>query len=255
MNQIVLFFLATFSLIVSIIGILMTIIQRNPKDFGNGISISLFFLMCAIVLFYSIYSDQKIKKELEIPIEKISIEGGRKIYFSKFKIYSTGFILFISFGIISYFSSINKIFTFITFGVSILGGVVIILALTGIIGKQFISFEENGLRIGDKKGSFLLNWDNFFYSLEEWNNNHFIFFTIHNYNLIEWQEGSINKDKLLTSYYKAFGTNRNMMGCDYFFNPSHYGFSPAIFYRAVEIFVKDPHERFNLAELKKLAEK
>ena len=163
----------------------------------------------------------------------ISIREGAKIRARKSTLYIISFGMLV-FGIQGYFfSSINQTYNYIAGGLAILGLVLILLSFCKIIATQFLEFNRIGLVIGDKKGSFLIPWEEFTeINVGEWNYQICLFFNVSS------TEKIIEKAKLISIDYanrikKQMNSNLTWAGYHFCIMSSSFEEDSALLFRVI----------------------
>lgn len=108
-------------------------------------------------------------------------------------------------------------------------GLLVLLILTGLVGSLYLRFEKNGLRYGDRNGSFLVEWKNIQKVLpEEYFGNQCIWLQFRNKELLlKTVEGKSRfwKEKWISKGLKTTGV---LMGCDYFIMTEMFGLNAVV---------------------------
>lgn len=227
------------------------IIQKSTDNKGFEIgfaNIILFGLGC--LMFPFIFADEyRLKKELALQINQISIKPGKKFYIDKLRPVSFLAVLFLSSVFFLAFSKRIDTFQFIFIGLGVLSFIFLILVFTKKILQETISIYEDGIYIGKSDYYFIIRFDNIkSINLSEWNSNAYLCFEFLNpedctrYLFTKNQ----NREKIVKEIYKTFESGIKYFGYPYFFAPTRFKLSPAFLFRLIESYLKNPEKRSEL---------
>jgi hypothetical protein len=179
---------------------------------------------------------------------QVTIAPGVRLTMKRGKILTMGAILIIMGSLGALTASIEKDWLIVSIGVgAALVGVTLFLMLAfGLLGHDYLLFEPEGLRVGNKKGSVLFEWGNIGQVLPtEFQNNQVIYLLAHDQQALALTAtggGQWTPPRMLAQT----GKMRKWYGYDWMFMTSHYGLNAVLLARAIATYVTDPEVRLGL---------
>ncbi len=232
-----------------VLGIFIINKSSDIKGFEIGFAnIIIFGLACFVFPF--IFADEyRLKKELALQINQISIKPHKKFYIDKLRPVSFLSVLFLASVFFLAFSKRIDTFQYIFIGLGILSFLFLMLVLFKKILQETISISEEGIHIGKSDYYFIIRFDNIkSINLMEWNSVAYISFELINpedctrYLFTKNQ----NREKIVKEIYKTFENGIKYFEYPYFFAPSRFKLSPAFLFRLIESYLKNPEKRSEL---------
>jgi hypothetical protein len=140
--------------------------------------------------------------------------------------------------------------------VSFAGVGLLFLLLIGFVGSQYLSFEPQGFRVGDKWGSVLFTWENIRSVLPgEFESNQAITLWVRDVQALaataQGNEERWGSETILKNVARA----QKWLGHDWMIMTGNYGLNATLLARAIATYVTDPSVRATLEEQLKLMDK
>ena len=133
--------------------------------------------------------------------------------------------------------------TLLALGVGLLGALVV-----GYAGNQYLVFEPEGLRVGNRSWSYLVAWDNVArIAVGSHQGNPALLLFVRDANALIASASGGEPERARARAAKIVASHRTWTGCDVFQMTDHYGVSPAVMARLVEKYASDPPARAELA--------
>lgn len=221
----------------------------SNESFKAGLGASVFFGFCLLIFIFNLKQKLDFKKKISSRAN-VSIQPNIRFYLSKLKAYSLGFGMIVLGSVLIYTAYGIKIILAACGAFLLFIGIILVIGyLTGLLGKNYISFEFEGLRMGYKKYSYLIRWDNILnLSNGIWNENPVLII-----NLINPEDLILNletKEKKIEKIHKkirkAIIFNISYHGCHLLLMPQTYGLDVAYTYSVIQKYLHNPETRSEL---------
>lgn len=249
MNTKKLFWYILLTSIFTILGIVLILFPKDDQMFRVGVLGSSFFGFCTLTFIYFYFSAKKFNKEINQDIIDIQISGEVKFLIDKRKLYFLGIIFFIL-GLVFIYADSKSLFAIsVSIGLISLGVFVFFGTLFGLIGNEFLCFEFDGIKFGNRNYSYLVRWENIMnFSTGEYNSNSAIFI-----NLINPEDCSRylyvhkgNREKTIKKLFNIFSNNLAFVGCHVLILPQRFSLSTAYVFKVIEKYLQFPESRKEL---------
>ena len=232
-----------------VLGIFIIHKSTDIKGFEIGFANIILFGLGCLIFPFVLADEYRLKKELAIQINQISILPGKKFYIDKLRPVSFLSVLFLSSVFFLAFSKRLDTFQYIFIGLGIFSFIFLMLVLFKKIFQETISIDFEGIHIGKSDYYFIIRFDNIkSIQLTEWNSVAYICFEFINpedctrYLFTKNQ----NREKIIKDVYKTFESGIKYFGYPYFFAPTRFKLSPAFLFRLIESYLKNPEKRSEL---------
>jgi hypothetical protein len=239
-------FLLLFSLLLALAGGLMVLDSSGTKDLVIGLTVLVFFGLCAGALAHHLGG----LRESRFHAKDLSVilAPGSKFAVRKGRILALGLV----FLLVGALGSVSAHYEgeMVIGGGAIMGGLVLLLLLgLGLIGSDYLLFEPRGLRVGDKNGSMLLAWDNIAGVEPGYRqDNQALFLRVRDPQaLAATATGGAGKwgpEAIL----KGTAWNRTWLRCDWMVLTGPYGLNATLLAKAIATYAADPKVRSGLEE-------
>jgi len=231
------------------VGLLLLIAGRG----GRGpIAVSTFFGMCTCIAVWSIVEKRRMAESLEVT--RVEIVGSVPIPARQGIRWAMGIGLTVGGGVMAWSGGpIGAGFQAISLFLVAVGVVLMGLLATGRAGGQTLTFEPEGLRFGNRRGSFLVRWTNFArVEVIEFQSNPALVASVHDVGELVASAGGAGTPEG-RKVARAVVQNRTWVGWDLFLLPYHFGIDAVLLAKAVASYVEDPSRRAELAPRRALS--
>jgi peptidoglycan/LPS O-acetylase OafA/YrhL len=142
---------------------------------------------------------------------------------------------------------IHPIFTWVSAFIALVGLALLVLLATKRVGGQTLTFEEEGLRFGQRWGSYLVRWTNVarVTATEYQNNPAALIWVCDAADVVASADGP-DPTRARQHVERMVTRNRTWIGCDVFLLPYHFGLDSVLFTKAVASYAGDPARRDEL---------
>jgi len=235
-------------------GILM---MFDPEQFWKGLGGTVLFGSFAVVFNYSLRAKSRFEQQITEPPKNIGVEGYRRIGFKRGRFYGlamgttvVGIAMWVGY-------AEESIAMKISCGVMIIGGIGFAFCLlVGIAGSDYLQFEQEGLRMGFRWGSVLLEWDNIETAIPmAMNDNPALYLTFKDMDsLFESIEATVDHRRARSRLQKRITWTQRLQGCDLFLMTSQFGIDLATLVQSIAKYIKHPETREELKHTERLTD-
>ncbi|HMW07640.1 MAG TPA: hypothetical protein PK079_13025 [Leptospiraceae bacterium] len=249
------FLLILISILFTILGFIIFFNARTDEERNLGIGSIGLFGLTAVTFVYFTWRKKVFQKQINEDLKEVSIEGGRKFHVNKVNFYLISVLIFFLGGFLAYFVRLNLVFMIASALMSVLGFIVFFGVLFGFFAKEYLAFEEDGIRMGFRNYSFIIRWDNVMkISSDEWHSHMATFIYLINpedtTRYLYVTRG--RRDKTIKKIYNKIGWNLTMTGNHILILPERYGLDAGYFFKMLEGYLKFPETRKDLKIKKKI---
>ena len=247
MKNLGLWILLLISALFSVAGIFMILDAHTPKDRMSGIFCLVFFLLCGFAVIQTLCSRRQ--NRLHAADVQVTIAPGVKLPVKKGRAFGLGMAIAVVGGLATsegYYGADRFMEGFGLF-VAFVGLAFIFLLVTGLLGSQYLSFESEGFRIGDRGGSVLFTWDNISKVLPaEFQSNEALFLWVKDVEALAATAQGNGRQWRSEAVRKSVGRVEKWMGYDWMILTASYGLNATLLARTVATYVADPQVRSGL---------
>lgn len=248
-------FLILISIVFTILGVIITFNARSEEERNLGIGCTGLFGLAAITFIYFSWRKRIFINQVTESPDFISIEGGRKFPVQKSKYYIVSFLIFILGSFLAYYVRLNLIFMVASGFMALCGFVIFFGVLFGFFAKEYLAFEQDGIRIGFRNYSFIIRWDNIMrIASDEWHSNMATFiYLINPEDTTRYLYVTRGKrDKAIKKIQERISWNLSMTGFHIMILSERYGLDAGYFYKMLESYLKFPETRRELIKKEKI---
>jgi hypothetical protein len=219
---------------------------QGTRERITALTIVLFFGLCSYVFAQTFWTRRQNRlhaKDLQVTIAPgvpLTMKRGRFMLWG-----ASIFILGILMALTAHYDAEEFIQTASV--LTALGGLAfLILTALGFLGNDYLLFEPEGFRVGNRKGSMLIVWKNIrAIRVGEFSSNQALYFHFHDPEaLAQTAKGRWTSAQIL----KGVTKNRSWFGFDHMIMTDHYGLNATLLAKAIATYATDPQVR---AELEK----
>lgn len=234
------------SLAFTFIGAWMALAPRKPQDTLSGWTCAVFFGLAALTFAHTLWSRYRgrgyLNAEVTLaPGARFTLKRGRLLFLG------TAMTLVGTLGVLDARRESQWIVAAAA-GLFLAGGLALLLLnAAGFIGNQYLLFEPEGLRIGDRGGSFLIAWDNLArVEVGEYHRNPVVSFWFKDLEALGRTVRTTSKRWSQEKVLKGVHHGRKWLRCDWMLFTWHYGLDSVLLAKAVLTYIQDPEVREGL---------
>ncbi len=234
------------SSVLTVSGLMMLLDAHDTPHRLSGLTALVFFALCDFALASTLWSRRQ--NRMHAADLQVTIVPGVRLPMKRGKILSMGTVLIClgALGALTAYGEKDWIIVSIGAGAALVGLTLFLMLAFGLLGHDYLLFEPEGLRIGNKKGSILFEWGNIGRIMPtEFQNNQVIYLMARDQQalaLTATGSGQWTPQRILVQTGKI----RKWYGSDWMFMTSHYGLNAALLARAIATYVTDPEVRSGL---------
>lgn len=144
--------------------------------------------------------------------------------------------------------AIGVLFVGLSSFMAVVGVAIAIASVLGLLARPFLQFEPAGLRMGDSKYSYVVEWNNLAkIGADTVNGEPILLIRVADVRRLDRTvETRKTKDWARHNLNRLVGTNRRAYGCDLSIIPAQYGTDLALLLHAIRRYAEDPSARGSL---------
>jgi hypothetical protein len=244
------------SLALALGGVWLAVRAGNGPDRFKGIVCAAFFGLCASLSVRTLFNRRQ-SRQHESDLS-VTLPYGTVLRMGKLHILFLGIVIAVIGVLFFLWGWLDSGWLKMGIGAfaALAGLAVLALTALGIAGTGYLAFEAGGLRLGDRSGSMLMEWDNFArLSIGEYNRNQMVCFWFKSLEALALtgtgESGKWSQEGIL----REIGRSRPVFGCDWGIMTGLYGVNATLLAKALATYASDPKVREGLADHLRLEDK